>query len=53
MPNKKVVPGDKVTPSEEVEKLTKALDYKDNTKFTDKLDLPVSNYLLRPNISKK
>ena len=39
----KLSPSDKVTPSEEVEKGIDFLDYMDNTKFTGKIDLPMSN----------
>ena len=45
----KIVPSEKFTPSEEVEKGTHFLDDMDNTKFTEKLDLPMHNDSLTPN----
>ena len=47
-----LAPSDKVTPSEEVEKVTNLLDDMDNTKFTEKLYLPVRNDSVTPNNNK-
>ena len=49
---KKLAPSEKVTPNEEVEKVTNLLDDMDNTKFTEKLNLQVSNDSMSPNNSK-
>ena len=52
-PREKVAPSEKVTPTEEVEKGIKTLDDMDNTKFTEKLELPVHNDSVTPNNRKK
>ena len=49
LPREKVAPSDKVPPSEEVEKGTNLLYDMDNTKFTEKIDFPMHNYLITPN----
>ena len=49
----KLAPSEKATPSEEVEKGTKTSDDIDNTKFTEKLELPEHIYSLTPNNKRK
>ena len=52
-PRKKVAPSEKVTPSEEVEKVTETLDDMDDTKLSEKGELPVLNDSVTPNNKKK
>ena len=49
----KVAPSEKVTPSDNVEKGDNLLYDMYNTKFTEKLDLPVRNDSVTPNGKKK
>ena len=49
----KPVPSEKAIPREEVEKVTNLLNDMDNTKFPEKLFIPVRNDSVTPNNKKK